>query len=278
MSHSASESLPPDTATSTRSSRREHVEVLDGLAHLLAAVARGSAPRRSWRCGGGTSMTAGPRHTRHFTRHLPEMTGRISTSSASASSASPGTRVSLRMTSTDSRLMSSVRQQRRHAHGPRSPRVRRRVPERDLHGRSLSASSRRSVGSRVVAGDERACSPGLSSSRRTRPRRLPAGRAAASSRSRERAAAQSTVQPPGPAERAAAASRAGGGTVSIRPGGSRRRSCACFPLRRPSRYAPATTTVSGDDARGEHVGLAGVADVVDLAAGARGASTRCRRG
>ena len=37
MSHTASESLPPDTATSARSSGCEHVEVLDGAGHLVAA-------------------------------------------------------------------------------------------------------------------------------------------------------------------------------------------------------------------------------------------------
>ena len=37
MSHTASESLPPDTATSTRSPGAQHVELVDRLGHLVAA-------------------------------------------------------------------------------------------------------------------------------------------------------------------------------------------------------------------------------------------------
>ena len=52
-SHSASESLPPDTATSTRSSRPEHVEVVDGPLRPAPARTGGSTACRTPRCAGG---------------------------------------------------------------------------------------------------------------------------------------------------------------------------------------------------------------------------------
>ena len=67
MSHSASESLPPDTATSTRS---------PGSSILCEWMARRTCSSQWWtKCSRQnaalwrrTSMTAGPLHTRHFTR------------------------------------------------------------------------------------------------------------------------------------------------------------------------------------------------------------------
>ena len=70
MSHSASESLPPDTATSTRS---------PGASISKSSIAFATWSRQSrrkwsaqklalWR---RTSMTAGSRHTRHFIGHRP---------------------------------------------------------------------------------------------------------------------------------------------------------------------------------------------------------------
>ena len=89
----ASESLPPLTATSTRSPGASIVVVGDRLLDLPSAqLLRCSAQKLAlWR---GRSMIAGPRHTRHFdtTAQPPEITGRTSTTSVSSSRSSPGTK------------------------------------------------------------------------------------------------------------------------------------------------------------------------------------------
>ena len=61
-----SESLPPDTATSTRSVGCEHLVVLDRPPHLLPAVAEEAVGAEARVVARGTSMTAGSRQRRHF--------------------------------------------------------------------------------------------------------------------------------------------------------------------------------------------------------------------
>ena len=70
-SHSASESLPPDTATRTRSVGLRSSGGRGSRAGPAPGSARRSARSQNAALWRRTSMTAGPRHTRHFTPHRP---------------------------------------------------------------------------------------------------------------------------------------------------------------------------------------------------------------
>ena len=129
MSQSASESLPPDTATSTRS---------PGSSMRCEWIARRTCSSQWWtKCSlqnaalwRRTSITAGcPRHTRHFMvdsarppliGHAapPLITGRISTEASSASLRSWVTSSSPTMTSTVSGTELEALQQRVTVIGP----------------------------------------------------------------------------------------------------------------------------------------------------------------
>ncbi len=65
MSHTASESLPPDTATSTRSSGRSMSNSLMALATWSRQSFRKCSAQKLALCR-RTSITAGPLHTVHF--------------------------------------------------------------------------------------------------------------------------------------------------------------------------------------------------------------------
>src|SRR5690606_15028834 len=97
--------------------RCEHLELFDGLGHLVAAQLQEVVDAEV--CVVTTDVDDS-RLTTDATLHRepPEITGRISTSSSSSRRASPGTRVPPRITSTDSRLRSSFTSSEAMVMGP----------------------------------------------------------------------------------------------------------------------------------------------------------------
>ena len=215
----ASESLPPDTATSTRSPGASMSKSLMALRHLVAAeleevlraevgvVAPDVDDRRPLAHG---ALHAAP----------PEMTGRISTTSASSSSGVAGhERVA---DDHEHRLAVQVEalEERVDPHGSVDLELPLRVAEQHLHDGLRSAARRRGVR------DERATRPAAAPRAATTAScgRPPLVLAQQERRERHRgpdAAGPRALAPRGPAAR--------GWLSSIRCGGPRRPSCASCP-------------------------------------------------